>query len=87
MAQLKGRLADLRGRDSKPGHYKLHDTGLTVGQYFHSLDYEGQREYLKTRDIRAEKMPKLDGVSGVRLMIDGKDYGVIRVAGDGTALG
>jgi hypothetical protein len=84
MAELKARLADLRGRESVPGHYERRDTGLTVGQHFRSLDHEGQREYLKTRDIRVEKVPKLDRVPGVRLVIDGEDYGVIRLVKDGT---
>ncbi len=82
MAELKAKLVYLRGRESVPGHYEYHDTGLTVGEYFHSLDYDGQREYLKTRDIRVEKAPKRDGVPGVHLVIDGEDYGVFRLVKD-----
>jgi DNA invertase Pin-like site-specific DNA recombinase len=75
LPELQARLAELRSRETVPGHYEKHDTGLTVGAYFHSLDYDGQREYLKTRDIRAEKVDK----QAVRLVIDGQDYGVIRL--------
>ena len=82
LPELQAKLAELRDKQqhATQGHYERHDTGLTVGQYFHSLDHTGQREYLKTRDIRAEKVPERDGVPGVRLVIDGEDYGVIRLA-------
>jgi hypothetical protein len=80
LPELRAKLAELRGRDSVPGHWEKHYTGKTVGAHFHSLDYDGQREYLKTRDIRAEKAPKrADGMPGARLVIDGVDYGVIRL--------
>ena len=49
-------------------------TGITVGDHFYSLDTDGQREYLKTRDIRVEKLPLQEGGAGVRLVIDGTDY-------------
>jgi hypothetical protein len=79
--ELQARLAELRVKQehATTGHYELHDTGMTVGAYFHTLDYDGQREYLKTRDIRIEKVPKRDGVPGVHLIVDGEDYGVIRL--------
>jgi hypothetical protein len=87
LPELQAKLAELREHDTVPGHYEKCDTGLTVGEYFQSLDYEGQREYLKTRDIRAEKAPKRDdGVPGVRLVIDGQDYGVIRLERDTSPL-
>jgi DNA invertase Pin-like site-specific DNA recombinase len=76
LPELQAKLAELRSRESIPGHWEKRYTGMTVGAYFHSLDYDGQREYLKTRDIRAEKVDK----QAVRLVIDGHDYGVIRLA-------
>jgi len=55
----------------------LHDL-VTVGEHFHSLDRDGQREYLKTRDIRVEKAtPEFEpDFPGVRVVIDGEDHGV-----------
>jgi DNA invertase Pin-like site-specific DNA recombinase len=78
LPELRTKLAELRSREVTKGHWEYEDTGITVGEYFHSLDYDDQREYLKTHDIRAEKAPKLDGLPGVRLVIDGRDYGVNR---------
>ena len=79
LPSLQAKLADLREKEkhATKGHYELHDTGLTKGQYFHSLDYEGQREYLKTRDIRVAKVPPRDGAPTVKLAIDGRDYGTV----------
>jgi DNA invertase Pin-like site-specific DNA recombinase len=78
LASLQAKLEDYRGRDTVPGHYELTDTGMTVGDYFDSLDNEGKREYLKTRDIRIEKaMPNDPGATrGIRVVIDGEDHGV-----------
>ena len=72
---LQATLEDLRSRETVKGHWEYEDTGLTVGAYFSGLDDEGKREYLKTRDIRVEKASE-----GVRVAIDGEDYGVIRFA-------
>jgi DNA invertase Pin-like site-specific DNA recombinase len=51
---------------------------MTVGEHFDSLDPDGQREYLKTRDIRVEKAtPDFEShMPGVRVVIDGEDHGV-----------
>jgi hypothetical protein len=77
--ELEATLADLekRNEEAVKGHWEYEDTGLTVGAYFMSLDDAGKREYLKTRDIRIGNAPKRDGVPGVRVVIDGEDYGVI----------
>lgn len=52
----------------------------TEGEYFSNLDAEAQREYLRTLDIRAEKIdnPPLEpGASRcTRVIIDGVDHGV-----------
>lgn len=52
----------------------------TEGEYFCNLDAEAQREYLRTLDIRAEKIdtrPLEPGVSrGARVIIDDVDHGV-----------
>jgi hypothetical protein len=82
LPKLQARLAGLRGRKPVPGHYEKRDTGITVGEYLHRLDCVGQREYLKTRDIRAEKAPN----RGVHLVIDGVDYGVIRLESETSPL-
>ena len=79
LPELQANLAELRSRESVPGHFEYVESGMTVGAYFHGLDLDGQREYLKTHDIRVEKVPKLDGVPGIRLVIDGEDYGVTRL--------
>jgi DNA invertase Pin-like site-specific DNA recombinase len=79
LAELHAKLTDLRGYEVTKGHWEYEDTGITAGEYFHSLDFDRQREYLKTRDIRVEKVPKRDGVPGIRLVMDGEDYGVIRL--------
>jgi hypothetical protein len=73
--ELQAKLVDLRGRKVTKGHWEYGDSTMTEGQYFHSLDYAGQREYLKSHDIRVEKVPKRDGVPGIHLILDGEDYG------------
>jgi hypothetical protein len=56
------------------------DSGITEGQYFASLtDDDARREYLKIHDIRVEKAPKLDGMPGARLMLNGKEVGVMHL--------
>ena len=85
LPELQAKLAELRSRDIVKGHWEYRDTGITVGEYFDGLDYAGKREYLRTHDIRVAK----DG-AGVRLMLDGQDYGVIPLhadSGDGLMLG
>jgi DNA invertase Pin-like site-specific DNA recombinase len=86
---LQAKLADLREKQghATKGHYERIKTGETKGQHFHGLDYDGQREYLATLDIRAEKAPKLGDVPGVRLVTDGVDYGVIRLVRKGSRPG
>jgi DNA invertase Pin-like site-specific DNA recombinase len=76
MSGLQEQLTELRNREVVKGHWEYEDTGITVGEYFHGLDYAGQREYLKTRDIRVEKA-KLDDRPGVRLVLDGIDRGIL----------
>lgn len=68
LPELQAQLEDYRNRDVIKGHWDYEDTGLTVGQYFASLDHDGKREYLRAHDIRAEKTPK-----GIRLVIDGEE--------------
>jgi DNA invertase Pin-like site-specific DNA recombinase len=53
-----------------PGHWDKIDAGMTKGEYFYDLSPGGRREYLKTRDIRAEKMACC---GGIRLVIDGRE--------------
>jgi DNA invertase Pin-like site-specific DNA recombinase len=67
----------IKQENAAKGHWEYEDFGLTVGEHFHSLDRAGQRDYLKTRDIRVEKTAMADGMSGVRLVLDGQDMGVI----------
>jgi DNA invertase Pin-like site-specific DNA recombinase len=83
LPELQAKLAELRRKNEEEataGHYEYTDTGITVGDYFDSLDLDGKREYLKTRDIRVEKVsnPPLEpGASvGIRVIIDGVDHGV-----------
>lgn len=79
LPELHAKLEDLRGREVVKGHWEYQGTGMTVGDYFDSLDTEGKREYLKIHDIRVEKAtPTLEpGASkGVRIIIDGEDHGV-----------
>ena len=81
MAEKAAELAELtqKNEDRDRGHWDSQDTGLTVGEHFGSLDAEGKRKYLKTRDIRVEKVtgPPLEpGASkGIRVIIDGEDHG------------
>ena len=60
------------------GHWEYTDTGMTVGEHFDSLDATGQREYLKSRDIRVEKATPDDpgATRGLRVVIDSEDHGV-----------
>ena len=60
------------------GGYEDVDTDMTEGEHFFSLDADGRREYLKTRDIRVAKEPPDDpgATRGVRVVIDGVDHGV-----------
>jgi DNA invertase Pin-like site-specific DNA recombinase len=78
--ELQAQLDDYRGRKVIPGHWDYKDTDLTIGQYFASLDHDGQREYLRSRhDIRAEKLPEgqpggwAAGRGAFRLVIDGEE--------------
>jgi hypothetical protein len=77
---LQSKLADYRGRETTPGHWEFQDTDMTEGEHFNSLDATGQREYLKTRDIRVERVdnPPLEpgATRGLRVVIDGVDHGV-----------
>ena len=81
MPALQAKLADLRSRESVPGHYDYMDTGQTEGQYFYSLDADGRREYLMSRDIRVERVDTNFGDTGIvplkmlRVVLDGEDLG------------
>ena len=78
MAEKQAQLADYteRNKSRERGHWEFTDavnddgTLKTVGQYFYDLDAEARREYLKTRDIRAEKTRCC---GGVRVVIDGRE--------------
>ena len=79
----QAQLAEYRRKNEEeatPGHWEYRDTGRTVGEHFDSLDDDGKREYLKTRDIRMEKAAPADpgATKGVRVVIDGDDHGVSR---------
>jgi hypothetical protein len=69
MPELRARLEDYRNREVIRGRWEYEDTGLTVGQYFASLDDDGKREYLQRHDIRAEKTGKAP--QDFRVVIDG----------------
>jgi DNA invertase Pin-like site-specific DNA recombinase len=71
LPELQAQLAELRGRESTPGHYDFTETDKTVGEYFWTLDADGKRKYLATRDIRVEKVPTEVNPSGIRVIIDG----------------
>jgi DNA invertase Pin-like site-specific DNA recombinase len=76
MPALQTKLADYRSRDNIPGHYDYIETGQTVGAHFWSLDNDGKREYLATRDIRVERVPAEVSLSGIRVVIDGQEHEV-----------
>jgi hypothetical protein len=71
LPELQEKLTKLRGRKVTKGHWYYDDTGMTVGGHFATLDAEGKREYLRTRDIRVEKAS-----GGIHVVIDGEDHGV-----------
>jgi hypothetical protein len=84
-AELIAKLKDYSERKVTRGGWKRHqvikDDGnvLTEGEYFRSLDREGQRDYLKrTFDIRIEKATPDDSgaTHGIRIIMDGEDHGV-----------
>jgi hypothetical protein len=64
---------------------------MTVAEHFHGLDAKGRRDYLANLDIKVEKGITEGGVTeyhgiplkseggkpGIRLVIDGIDYGVL----------
>jgi hypothetical protein len=71
LTELQAQMQELEAREVTPGRPDEIDSGITKGQYFHSLGRNGQREYLRAHDIRAEKDSRY--ADGVRLVIDGKD--------------
>jgi site-specific DNA recombinase len=73
MPALQASLEELRSRESVPGHYESVKTGKTVGEHFWTLDNDGKRDYLTTRDIRVEKT---EGLCPVRVVIDGIEHEV-----------
>ena len=76
MPALQAKLADYRSRENIPGHYEYVETGQTVGAHFWSLDNDGKRAYLATRDIRVEKVPAEVDLSGIRVVIDGQERAI-----------
>lgn len=82
-------MAQFEDYDSRPvsrGGWQRHEvlnpdgSVQTEGEYFSNLDAEAQREYLKSLDIRAEKIdnPPLEpgATRGARVIIDGVDHGI-----------
>jgi DNA invertase Pin-like site-specific DNA recombinase len=84
MAELGAKVAELTelNKTREHGHYEeviAHNPDGSVmaeSEYFRGLDNEGRRKYLASRDIRVEKSTTDDGSKGIRLVIDGTDYGV-----------
>lgn len=72
-AELMAQLEDYESRPVIEGYWDEIDTGMTKGQYFYDLSPEGRREYLKSLDIRAEK---LECCGGIRVVIDGREDAV-----------
>lgn len=81
MAELQAELAEYRRKNEQggtTGHYESEEVHnkdgsvRTVGQHFGRMTTEEKRQYLKTRDIRVEKV----GKDGIRVMVDGKDLGI-----------
>lgn len=62
--------------EATPGGWQLTETDITEGKYFLGLDADGRREYLKSFDIRVEKVTGPEGQTGIHVVIDGTDYGV-----------
>jgi hypothetical protein len=79
---LQQEIAGLRIKQENAvkGHWQYEDSGITVGQHFASLDKAGQRDYLKTHDIRVEKVAPMNGTPGIRLVIDGVDIPALYMA-------
>ena len=82
-AALVAQLREYQRRNEEEaiaGGWEETDTGITVGEHFDGLDDKGKCEYLKTRDIRVEKVlnPPLEpGASrGIRVIIDDYDHGI-----------
>jgi len=101
-AELIAKLREYKRKnreESTAGHYEKKDVRkpdgsiMTEGEHFRDLDEDGQREYLKTHDIQAEKViipagyPTLRstvGTPGIHVVIDGKDYGITPFARPGS---
>ena len=86
--ELVAEFEDYDNRKVTRGGWKNHEvlnadgSVMTEGEFFHGLDAAGQREYLKTRDIRAEFVanPEPGAARGARVIIDGIDHGVFPYA-------
>lgn len=84
--ELVAQYEDYDNRKVTRGGWKRHKvfntdgSVMTEGEFFNDLNADGQREYLKTRDIRAEFIanPPLEpGASrAVRVVIDGVENGI-----------
>jgi site-specific DNA recombinase len=66
----------LNEEEATPGHWAYTETKATIGDFFDRLDADGRRAYLKTRDIRVEEANHPSAACGMRVVIDGVDYGV-----------
>jgi DNA invertase Pin-like site-specific DNA recombinase len=88
--ELETLLDDYASRETVPGQWKHKDvlnadgSVQTVGEYFYGLDADGRREYLKTRDIRVEKVYADFGVGSarqpmLRIVLDGEDIGTTAI--------
>jgi ribosomal protein L34E len=79
LPELTARLTDLRQKQANAtkGHWIYADSGMTEGEHFYGLDGLARREYLATRDIRAEKIdnPEPGASRGAWVVIDGQDHG------------
>jgi DNA invertase Pin-like site-specific DNA recombinase len=75
-AELMAKLTDYRSRPVEDGYWETFDTGMTMGDYFYQLDLGGRRAFLKSHDIRVEKVTDDQGRPAVRLVIDGEEHGV-----------
>jgi DNA invertase Pin-like site-specific DNA recombinase len=84
--ELVAQYEDYDNRPATRGGWKHHKvlnpdgSVMTEGEFFNGLDTDGQREYLMTRDIRAEfvanPQDEPSATRGARIIIDGVDHGI-----------
>jgi DNA invertase Pin-like site-specific DNA recombinase len=80
LPELQAKLEDYRNREVTKGRWgPPKDTGITKGEYFAGLDHDAKRDYLRTLDIRAIRLPKGEaggwgaGKSRFKLFVDGEE--------------